>query len=343
MQCLKCGYDFELKEGTKFCPQCGGMIEEDFTENSQKIFCQICGKLLNTEDMFCPSCGVQVNRNFQIEKSDMQQSSTNLNEKTVTNKRFCSECGWDISGVTNYCPRCGKTLQSKRRQPVSQEYQNAAMNLKDDFSITRYRITGRQILRFLILLIVICFFCPMFMVSCSGIEYNAKKISGTELVTGLNYMGESVMDGNLFYLPLLVLPAIALVYLFLTKQRKWHGIVSAASCGSCSLILLTVYFFVKIKFENGVNDWNTTNLEFKALIAFYLYIVLCLIVVIIGVYIDFLYKQEESVRIGKRLSVSKLRRESIVNVFLGILTGLMLFLMLFTLFEPVSWLQNLNS
>lgn len=223
-----------------------------------------------------------------------------------------------------------------------QGYPNAVINpYKDDFSITSYRITGRQILKFLILAIITCFFCPMFMVSCSGIEYNAKKISGTELVAGVNYMGESVMDGNLFYLPLLVLPIIALVFLFLAKHRKWHGIVSAASCGSCSFILLIVYFLLKIKLENEImaNDGNTTYWEFKASTAFYLYILFCLIVVIIGAYIDFLYKREESVRTGKRLSVSELRKKSIVCVFLGILTGLILFLVLFTLFEPFSWLR----
>lgn len=36
MQCLKCKYEFELKEGTKFCPQCGEMIEKNWKKIGKK-------------------------------------------------------------------------------------------------------------------------------------------------------------------------------------------------------------------------------------------------------------------------------------------------------------------
>ncbi len=44
MQCSKCGFKFERKEGAKFCPKCGEVIEEDSKGNNKNFFAIIAEK-----------------------------------------------------------------------------------------------------------------------------------------------------------------------------------------------------------------------------------------------------------------------------------------------------------
>lgn len=51
MKCGKCG--IEIKEGTKFCTNCGSKVDE----LPSKKYCAKCGKELNSNEKFCKSCG----------------------------------------------------------------------------------------------------------------------------------------------------------------------------------------------------------------------------------------------------------------------------------------------
>lgn len=68
MKCPKCG--FEMEEGMKFCPQCGGKA---------KIVCPGCGKEVDDKIRFCPECGKplqNVENNSVFEQYQDQQKVT---------------------------------------------------------------------------------------------------------------------------------------------------------------------------------------------------------------------------------------------------------------------------
>ena len=80
VKCPNCGA--EVKEGTKFCPDCGKKIE---TEN---LKCPKCGAEVKPGAKFCPECG----------------------EKLVLAKKKCPKCGAEVKENAKFCPECGEKL-----------------------------------------------------------------------------------------------------------------------------------------------------------------------------------------------------------------------------------------
>ena len=56
--CKNCGT--ELKDGAKFCPECGTQTES-LKENIQKEFCSNCGAEITNSENFCEECGENLN------------------------------------------------------------------------------------------------------------------------------------------------------------------------------------------------------------------------------------------------------------------------------------------
>ena len=109
-------------------------------------------------------------------------------------------------------------------------------------------------------------------------------ISVIKFTTGFHYMGEP-MELFRFWELFLIFPAIGLICLFLTKHRKWHGMVSAVSCGTCGLALLGIYFFYRGGFADEMMIDGLDSLIYVDLVsklAFFCYILLSVAVVIIG-------------------------------------------------------------
>ncbi|MBQ0017373.1 MAG: SPFH domain-containing protein [Clostridiales bacterium] len=75
--CDKCGA--EMKEGSKFCPECG---------KKQGFSCPKCGASVSKNAKFCPECG----------------------EKLVPVEKTC-ECGAKLKDGVKFCPECGKKVE----------------------------------------------------------------------------------------------------------------------------------------------------------------------------------------------------------------------------------------
>ncbi|MDR2634903.1 MAG: SPFH domain-containing protein [Clostridiales bacterium] len=75
-KCSKCGA--AIKEGVKFCPECGAKQETSV--------CPSCGKPVKPGAKFCPECGA-----------------------AVSAKKTCPHCGASMPAHGKFCPECGKS------------------------------------------------------------------------------------------------------------------------------------------------------------------------------------------------------------------------------------------
>ena len=75
MKCTKCGN--ELKDGVKFCPQCGEAVKEVCN-----MKCRKCGKKLNENVKFCSACGTKV------EYDSGEKSKGDVESLPEPNRRF---------------------------------------------------------------------------------------------------------------------------------------------------------------------------------------------------------------------------------------------------------------
>lgn len=82
-KCTKCGK--EIKEGSKFCRNCGNRVE---------LKCTKCGQEIHEDSKFCKNCGNLVENNNK--------------EETPVKGRFilCPDCGKEISEGSSFCPHC---------------------------------------------------------------------------------------------------------------------------------------------------------------------------------------------------------------------------------------------
>ncbi|MBR6900752.1 MAG: SPFH domain-containing protein [Synergistaceae bacterium] len=80
-KCTSCGS--VLKEGVKFCSECGAKIEKEKEEDNE-IICPTCGKKTR-KGKFCSECGAQLIRK-------------------------CPYCGKELLSGEKFCPDCGKKI-----------------------------------------------------------------------------------------------------------------------------------------------------------------------------------------------------------------------------------------
>ena len=75
MRCTKCGN--EIRDGVKFCPQCGGEVEEKRVK-----FCTKCGSELHEEAVFCAKCGASIGT-VQKEGVPARPTKQNMKHKKI--------------------------------------------------------------------------------------------------------------------------------------------------------------------------------------------------------------------------------------------------------------------
>lgn len=75
-------------------------------------------------------------------------------------------------------------------------------------------INVKNVLRVIALLVIIFFFCPAFLVSCSG---QNMEISAAKTVTGITYHNQEVLESNIFMIVTILIPVAMLLVLVLKK------------------------------------------------------------------------------------------------------------------------------
>lgn len=113
--------------------------------------------------------------------------------------KVCSKCGAEFSDDYNFCEKCGAPLTkgSTDKKPDASKVPHrpvrVAYTYKENTSLSQFvqliQHYGARIMRVAALLMVVLFFCPLFMVSCDAMQM---KVSGFETATGFSFDD----DGN---------------------------------------------------------------------------------------------------------------------------------------------------
>ncbi len=111
MKCVNCGSD--VKEGAKFCRECGNEIVMQTEALTEKI-CSKCGNTIERDALFCNECG------FRVDESN----TTSLDE----NKKPCPHCGNMLNKDALFCGECGNALTQSIKQ---KELPKSAKKKKD--------------------------------------------------------------------------------------------------------------------------------------------------------------------------------------------------------------------
>ena len=166
---------------------------------------------------------------------------------------------------------------------LSPESETEGMNRKEEESYMaenngKSLVTARQIMRVLSFICIVVVFCPSFLVSCSG---QSKGISVLTAAGGLSVYGETIAKPQPLMLVCLLLPAVILALLFMTKLSEKQNALIIAICGISDFVIWMIFKAVVKKIaEDHYCEFKTTgwyllnNLALFFLILFALLILL---------------------------------------------------------------------
>ena len=113
--------------------------------------------------------------------------------------KICGKCGAKMSDDYRFCEKCGEPLtgSSTDKKTDTSEVPHrpvrVAYTYEENTSLSQFvqliQHYGSRIMRVAALLMVVLFFCPLFMVSCDALQM---KVSGFETATGFSFDD----DGN---------------------------------------------------------------------------------------------------------------------------------------------------
>ena len=94
---MKCRYcDAELKDGAKFCPNCGKEVIESNV-------CVSCGEQIKHGALFCPHCGANQHEEVKSEPIPEVEEIVEQPKESFDN---CINCGEQIKTGASFCPHC---------------------------------------------------------------------------------------------------------------------------------------------------------------------------------------------------------------------------------------------
>lgn len=235
---------------------------------------------------------------------------------------YCTKCGKELKEEWKSCPFCGEKFESKQSQVNNTKVIN---NTEDyDFTIGKTKITGKRILQILAIIMIVCFFCPLYMVSCSGTElFN---LNGLDVAFGFEYMNEEIA-GNIVFFVLLLVPMCILYSTFLKKEDAkskevrniWrdHYYFIAYCSGAMVLYIWNFNANLNMRLEEVI-------LEIVSLTALKIIILGGVISCFIGMYLSYL--TEDKMKNGKELAKNSIIIKCIGKIILGSVIGFFIFL-----------------
>lgn len=229
---------------------------------------------------------------------------------------FCKRCGKEIQDEWLFCPNCGEKIRESGEVTTENKIETVQSeelftdSKKDGFSV-------RIALKIFAIIALVCFFCPLYMVSCSGQELLT--VTGTDLTLGFQYMDEEI-EGNLMYGFLALFLFSGLIAAF-TNQRK--------------LILLENYKKIKSKFYDSAVSAGTsiiliryftaalqrhatgTALEINPCTALHIMTLMCTATLFVGGYQAYLLEIKEKNMSMKGIAVAKCCGEILIASILS--------------------------
>lgn len=124
-------------------------------------------------------------------------------------------------------------------------------------SVNRSILTVKNVIRFLAIICLIVFFCPTFLVSCSGKDW---EIDAMTIVNGISYQGQTVTEPVPFLLICLAIPVCILV---MTSIKKYLEKTRAMIIAIAGVVDLFIWFIFKTKVKEYADanycDFETTG------------------------------------------------------------------------------------
>ena len=132
----------------------------------------------------------------------------------------------------------------------------------------------KNIMRILSIILIICFFVPSFVVSCSGADI---KLSAAKVMVGTKYQGQTVVGANPICIIFLLLPIAMLVLWCLKSVLKDK--IAALACGCCAAADLIFWIIFRVAVASRAEQ---AYCESKAAAGFVLNIIFLLVMVTIN-------------------------------------------------------------
>ncbi|RKM55225.1 zinc ribbon domain-containing protein [Butyrivibrio sp. X503] len=149
-------------------------------------------------------------------------------------------------------------------------------------------LTAKNIIRVLSIIVTIIFFCPSFLVSCSGQTVEVSAMTG---VTGVKSYGETVAEPHPIMLVCLLLP-IAIFVLMLIK--KFRHEITALIVAIIALVDMIVWFIFRAGVKKAAEDKMCT-VKTTGWFAFNIFLLLLIIILSVLVVIRVIRMQENLV------------------------------------------------
>lgn len=200
---------------------------------------------------------------------------------------YCRKCGKELKFGWKVCPKCGtkiKYINDQEKISMQKSIHNSIPDKeKIDFVIGDTKITGRLLIKILAFIAIICFFCPLYLVSCSGQELLS--VTGVDLTLGFEYMGEK-MNGAVSCGSLFLLPVISFCATFVKKDEDKEWIKDASYTNAiCAIAPLLVIIYNTQAFVVRAEETPLTVQKEPALV---IMIIVNLLSSIIGIYLAYL-------------------------------------------------------
>lgn len=213
---------------------------------------------------------------------------------------FCKNCGKEIADNAQFCKFCGKeniaaassggNIDSDCVKIDSSEFGGTTIEEHTTLNDSEDRNKGRLIMKIAAVIVIACFFFPMFTVSCAGID--VMDVSLVNIFAGIDNTDETEYyedyeydsdeedeevgaDGMIVYL---VAPVIAFALCMKKKSKKVSEQDIAAIFIASALSLIVQYAYMTAQIAD-VYEY----IKIKPLFTYYLYIIACAIGAICGI------------------------------------------------------------
>ncbi|MBR4671374.1 MAG: zinc ribbon domain-containing protein [Butyrivibrio sp.] len=150
-------------------------------------------------------------------------------------------------------------------------------------------VTAKNIIRVLSVIVIIIFFCPTFLVSCSGQTID---VSAMNVVGGIKSYGESVVKPQPLLLICLLLPIAIFVILFLNK--KFTDDKAALITAICAAVDLIVWIIFRVQAKKAALK-NYCTFKVTGWYVFNIIFLICIIALAVLVLFRVIHMQEDLV------------------------------------------------